>query len=92
MSQSVGNGILLLSDWLEPWYEAYVMVDKKSCSCRNMEAVYDKDHVGTCKQSVSDMKQIFSARIVRFMECKDYTEAKYEWYVRENSQKLEKED
>ena len=47
---------------------------------RFMEAVYDDAaklsyHVliGTCKQSVSDVEQIFSSRVLEFFERKGYT-------------------
>ena len=46
---------------------------------RFMEAVYDKDvqlsyHalIGSRKQSVSDVEQIFSSRVLKFMEDKGY--------------------
>ena len=50
-----------------------------------MEAVYDDAAklsyhalVGTCKQSVSDVEQIFSPRVLEFFERKGYTiEAEY---------------
>lgn len=55
-----------------------------------MEAVYDENAmlsyhalVGTRKQSVSDVEQIFSSRVLDFMERKGYaTEAKYIRVVR----------
>ena len=46
---------------------------------RFMEAVYDKDVqlsynalIGSRKQSVSDVEQIFSSRVLKFMEDKGY--------------------
>ncbi len=55
-----------------------------------MEAVYDEETnlsyhalVGSRKQSVSDIEQVFSERVLKFFESKGYTtEAKYVQVIR----------
>ena len=55
-----------------------------------MEAVYDEEAklsyhalIGSCKQSVSDVEQVFSSRVLQFFERKGYTlEAEYVRIIR----------
>ena len=86
----IWSGDVNLNDGeLEKQYKEYQ--DRLSLIMRFMEAVYDdaaklsyQALIGTRRQSVSDVEQIFSSRVLEFFERKGYTiEAEYVRMIRD---------
>ena len=88
--KGIWSGDVNLNDGeLEKQYKEYQ--DRLSLIMRFMEAVYDdaaklsyQALIGTRRQSVSDVEQIFSSRVLEFFERKGYTiEAEYVRMIRD---------